>query len=272
MNMNKEISFESNFLTVDGKKLRTDVLPSRSKDKLTVSPEELQQILAASRERILSTMETIYAETKKPGLTVSRPSIWTAQLGLQHQSEGAGNKVFTTPGQRNGGVITEADEIHEGFHEHFAVIGDAGFMPEVRRTAGARKDSGSWLLLRKPTLREVARHWLGHGVSAADAIDASRGTSSEELRAEDIDEQYIRSYRLLGEVAVDNFSDDAGDRARSGYQIGLLLAVAALKHTMGDQDGYAQEIDDAFLYADNDPTIHESAVRAIENSVYRTQR
>lgn len=267
MTKNMEVGFDSNFLTLEGKNLRANVLPSRSDDKLTVSPIELHDILLEGRGRILSEMESIYTERSNPA--ASRPSIFTTQLGTEAQSEGSNNKVFTKLGYKNGGVITNADEIRQRFHGHFAMIGETGFIPEVRRMSGSESDAGSWLSLRKPTLWEVADHWLGFDMSTGltDKHPALERNPSE-MRAEELNRSFITTYRRLGETAVDTMSDREGNGWRSHYQIGLLLSCAALKHIMGDADGFRQEIDDAFLYADNDPAIPGSAVRAIENSVF----
>lgn len=44
--------------------------------------------------------------------------------------------------------------------------------------------------------------------------------------------------------------------------------MGAIKLSLGNKEGYEEEVDDALTYADNDDNINISIVRAIENSTF----
>ena len=205
-------------------------------------------------------IETFYAEQvrKNPDATVVRPSIWTAQLGTTRQTDGAASKVLTEQGQANGGVNTNIHEIQPAFHNHWNTIKEAGFVPEVRRTS-TKKDGGSWLLLRKPSLDDVLTTWFDRPNYSTDSVIKSIAATDKETTRHN-----LLAYRMRGEQKVDT----TPDAERSRQQIGLLLSMAAIKSAMGDRIGYEEEVDDVFTYVDNDKRIDTSTVRAIENSTF----
>jgi len=254
------IDFQSNWLTVDGSLLRADVLRSSRSDRLSVSAEELGRVLLPGRRAILTTIEDFYQTQifAHPDSTIVRPSLWTAQLGTTTQTDGKQSKVFTNEGYNNGGIIQTVEEINPSFHEHWNAVKQAGFLPEVRRVSKGQQ-GGAWLLLRKPSLPDVLKHWLQYdSTNLQTAIETLKDDDSEaQLRT-------IRTFRVMGEIAVDEVSNPE----RSRHQIGLMLAMAALKSAVGDTTGYNQEIDDAFDYADNDTSIDQASIRALENSTF----
>jgi len=259
-NENPDIALRSNWVTVDNRMLRADVLKDTSSEKLAVSSDELLNILVLGRLTILQAVEELYAQTvlKNPGTMVTRPSIWTAQLGTTAQTEGRNSKVLTEEGYVNGGVTTTLEEIQPGFRPHWHAIRHAGFVPEVRQASGKR-DGGAWLLLRKPSLDDVLRQWFGEnkGVTAS-VVERIKDKDKAEERKNLLD------YRTIGERRV----DQGPDHRRSRAQIGLIISMAAIKSALGDRTGFEEEIGDALTYADNDPSVDVGAVRAIENSVY----
>lgn len=254
------IALQSNRLLVEGKTLRADVLKDSRSEKISVSSLELEKVLLLGRTSLLNGIEDFYDNqvAKNPGLTIVRPSIWTAQLGTTSQTDGRNSKVFTEKGYNNGGIIQEPDELQPSFHGHWNAVKEAGFLPEVRRASGP-KDGGSWLLLRKPSLGEVLHHWFAHSEDEpTKAIEAIRDEDK------DWEKRKLRIYRMMGEKAV----DAAPDSVRSREQIALILSMAAIKSGLGDKDGYEEEVDDALTYANNDSTMDIGAVRAIENSIF----
>jgi hypothetical protein len=253
---NPDIALRSNWLMVNGHTLRTDVLKDSKSDKLTISGQDLSSILLLGRRTILQSIEELHERQvlQHPESVVTRPSIWIAHVGTAAQTDGRSSQVFTELGYANGGVNTSIDEIKPGFHGHWRAVQDAGFLPEVRRTSGSR-DGGSWLLLRKPSLPQVLQHWFGYQEKQIDI--------AVEIIKDDV-QCNIPYYRMFREKEV----DQAPDAARSRQQIGLILSMAAIKSAIGDRDGYEQEVDDALIYIDNDPSIDASTVRAIENSTY----
>lgn len=259
---NPTVSLRSNFLTVDDNTLRANVLRNSRSEKLTVSQRQLDRILLLGRHSILQGIEEFYEQQveRNPDAKIVRPSIFTAQLGTPAQTDGQASKVFTEQGYANGGVINSIQEIQQPFRGHWQSVRYVGFLPEVRRTSGS-KDGGSWLLLRKPSLNDVLQHWLDQGWGVA-----HMNSLVERLQDKDkAKERYnLREYRMSREHIV----DEASDHLRSREQISLILLMAAIKLGLGDKDGYYEEVDDALMYADNDPDIDERIVRAIENSTF----
>lgn len=255
---NPSVALRSNWLTVDDHTLRADVVKNSRSERTPVKPEELESVLLLGRRTILQGIEEFYAEQviKNPDLIIVRPSIWTAQLGTTAQTDGQNSRVFTAKGYANGGINSSADEIQPRFLGHWKAVESAGFLPEVRRTSTSR-DGGSWLLLRKPTLEQVLHHWFGYEKDAIkDAVEVVTDVDK------DAERRNLLNYRLRGEEAV----DQAPQPLRSRVQIALILSMGAIKSALGDQPGYEEEIDDAFTYVDNDPSIDPGTVRAIENS------
>jgi len=257
---NTVVGLNSNWLTVNGQYLHADT----HSEKLSISNENLSRILILGRRVILEGIETQFVGDV-------RPSIWTAQFGTPAASEGQGNKVFTEIGTGNGGVITGRHEIKPVYHPYWDAALNAGFLPEVRRVSGSEK-GGAWLLIRKPTLLEVAKNWLrwdetkaGVEIRQNATLQQKENTLSERDRRD-----ALRVYRAVGEASVDRVSNSGDQNMRSRQQIGLLLGVAAMRYALRDIDGYAQEVDDAFEYADNDPSIDDPVIRAMENSTFNT--
>jgi hypothetical protein len=253
------IKLQSNFLTVDERKLRSDVLAIGDTQKLATSAEDLQWIISSrnlGRSAILSGIEAIYEQTKQrnPNSKVVRPSVWTMHLAKEKHTHKDTNFVFTQKGYDNGGIRTDRDEILDRFHGHWDAVKNAGFIPEVRKISVA-KDAGAWLLLRKPSIEEVAKQWFGH-VETREMVIA-RATP-------ELDKDSIRIYSDLGQELVEELEVDG----HSDMRMGLNLAVAAIKRTMGDIDGFLLDVDETLVQADQDAYRRNSAVLAIENSTY----
>jgi hypothetical protein len=261
---NPSIALQSNWLTVNGSPLRADILPNANSEKIPVSAVSLEAVLLLGRRSILQGIEEFYEQqvAMHPGAAIAKPSVWAAQLGTTRQTDGRNGRVFTEKGYANGGVNTSIGEIQPRFHGHWDAVRDAGFLPEVRRTSDGQ-DGGAWLLLRKPSLDEVLRHWF-------DKKDGAINNLVERFRDDDkgLQCRNLREYRMIGEVAA----EEQPDFLRSRAQIGLLLSMAAIKSTLGDKSGYEDEIDDVFTYVDNDTRIDVSTVRAIENSTFEINR
>ncbi len=254
------IKVTSNWLTINRNNLRADVLPDPQSEKLTVSAEDLRATLLIGRSIISQGIEEFFARqiAQNPDVVVMQPSIWTAHLGTPTQTEGRASQVFTAQGYENEGSITSMDEIQPQFHGHWNAVKEAGFLPEVRRASGKR-DGGSWLLLRKPTLSQVLHHWFDHPEGQLkSAIETIKDEDKEAERRK------LLQHRILGEGAV----DQAANALRSKNQVALLLSMAAIKSAIGNRQGSKEEADDALEYASSDPSIDESAVRAIENSMF----
>jgi len=253
------ITLQYERLAVNGQALRANVLRGDGSDALKISPEDLESVLIPARRPILRVIEDYYERNQQnnPGLHIVRPSIWTTQLASTKQAEGRSNRVFTELGYRNGGVHTLRDELQPDFHEYWDAVRNAGFMPEVRLDA-TKPYAGPWLLLRKPTLDEVALHWFDF---PSDAAASATQIKDDDMR---IEAQNLRQQHLSGEAIVDR----APDERRSRLEVGLILSMAAIKATMGDQAAYARDIDDAFDFLDSDPTIDIGATRAVENATF----
>ena len=258
------VGLRSNFLIVNGHSLRADVLKESKSESLTISPEALEKVLLMGRRAIVTGIENFYEQqvARHPDLTVQRPSIWTAKLGTTAQTDGSNSKVFTDKGYANGGINTSIDEVKPQFHAHWNAVVEAGFLPEVRRTSGAR-DGGSWLLLRKPTLPQVLEYWFG---TPKDVFEDIINTISDNDNA--LERRNLRWYRMLREQAIDAAVDTVPDTARSREQIGLILSMAAIKSALGDAVGYEDELEDAFTCMDNDTRMDASTIRAVENSTF----
>lgn len=254
------IAVKSNWLTVNGSSLRADVLTDATADKLTVSSDELLRILLLGRRTILQAVEVFYEQQvlKNPDLTVGRASVFTAQLGTEAQTDGKDSEVFTEKGYDNGGVNSAPDEIQPRFRDYWHAVRHAGFVPEVRRTSGSA-NGGSWLALRKPSLDDVLVDWFDQrrGMPAR-VVDRVKDESEAEQR------RLLLEYRIMSEEKNERQPDAQHSRA----QIGLILSMAAIKLALEDTHGYEVEIDDALTFADNDATIEDGAVRAIENSTF----
>ena len=257
---NTVVGLNSNWLTVNGQYLHAD---TRS-EKLSISDENLSRILILGRRVILEGIETQFVGDV-------RPSIWTAQFGTPAASEGKGNKVFTEIGASNGGVITGRHEIKSPYRPYWDAALNAGFLPEVRRVSGKEK-GGAWLLVRKPTLLQVAQNWLHWDETKAGVEIRQNATlqQNENTLSEHDRRDALRVYRAVGEASVERVSDNADPNIRSRQQIGLLLGVAAMRYDLHDMDGYGTEVDDAFEYADNEQSVGDAVIRAMENSTFNT--
>jgi len=253
------IALQYERLAVNGHTLRANVFRNNGSDALALSPEDLESVLVPARRPMLRVIEEYYERNQQnnPGLHIVRPSIWTTQLSTTKQSEGQPNRVFTEAGYRNGGVHTLRDELQPDFHGYWEAVRNAGFMPEVRLDA-TKPYAGPWLLLRKPTLDEVALHWFDFPSDAAASV-AQIKDDDKRLEAHNLRQQH-----LSGEAIVDR----APDERRSRLEVGLILSMAAIKMTMGDQAAYDRDIDDAFDFLDTDQTIDISATRAVENATF----
>ncbi len=260
------VALRSNFLTVQGCTLRADVLPGASKSELRVNAHELGRILQLGRFAILDGIEDFYEHTlaNNPGAEVVRPSIFTVRLGNTKQADEPSMDVFTEYGHANGGVIENDHEIQPGFHEYWAEVMAAGFKPEVRRTSG-KKDGGAWLLLRKPTLLQVASDWLRFPIdlqpslaqitdSRASKIDALTQLQDEFATRIDNFDDTIKSF-TLGELRA---------QERTRMQVGALVGAFAFKQAAGLKWDIEADIDDVVTYANQ---YSPSAARAFENAI-----
>lgn len=257
---NPVIAMKSNWLTVDSQILRADVLEDARSNRLSVSAEELERVLILGRRSMLQAVEAMHAETKakNPGSAVVRPSVFTAQLGTTKQTDGKDSQVFTTKGYDNGGVLTLPDEIRPEFHGHWNAVKEAGLLPEVHNISGKR-DGGAWLLVRKPSLDDVLHHWFDYPSDYTDMTSRWLKDDDEEKQRSN-----VGNFRMIGEWTADQRDDLQRPRA----QLGLMIAMSAIKLSLHDQPGFEEEIDDAFVYADHSPSIDASTVRAMENATF----
>jgi hypothetical protein len=267
-----EISIHSNFLTVDGKELRAEVLPIDSSDKLIVSAEELSELLTyrLNRVAVCSFIEDQYRRQlkAKPTQPISRPSVLSVQFGTTAETQGrTTSKVLTEKGWLKNTLYTEADDVRVPFRDYLNATFYAGFVPELNKL-----HDGSWLAVRRPTLPEVNERWLEY--EEDDEMQKKKIEVIEHHLStpwnRELSQQAIRSYRFAGEVAIDRYSDSYGDTMRPNQHVGSILAVAALKNFVGDLEGYRAEVDDAITYAERSDFIHSSSFRAILNSVHGT--
>lgn len=182
-NEHLDIRLQSNILTVNGNTLRAAPLMNSRSEKLTVSSEKLTTILLLGRRSILQGIEDFYEQQarKHTRAFITRPSVWTVQLGTTRQTDGRNSKVFTEQGYENGGILSSIDEIKPKFHPYWNAVREAGFLPEVRRASTAR-DGGAWILLRRPLLPDVLHHWFGYDKDAIS--NAVKMISDEDKEAE----------------------------------------------------------------------------------------
>ena len=254
------VELQSNWLTVNRRLLRADVLDYPGTDRLAVTPEELRRVILLGRDTILRESEEFYHEQvfKQKRHDVERPSIWTAQFGTTDQTDGPSRLVFTERGYANGGINQNAYETQPAFLEYWWAVADAGFIPEVRRTS-TRDNGGAWLSLRKPTVKEVLTHWFY-------VPDGYIDYAAELAKDDDKDAENLkfRKIRMIGERAVELAPSmyDAENQAK------LMLSMAAIKLVLGNHDGYRNELEDAIKYVQLSAEIDSSTLRAIENSAF----
>lgn len=143
---------DDNVLRYGDKALWADVLPipyrgTRREQYRTVDPRGLEEILRIGRSTIDVAIEAFYREQydklAPKGYTVTRPSMWVAQLGNVRQTDGEASKVYTQKGYDNGGIHWDPDEQHPAFYSHWQAVERAGFVPHVRGSI-----NGAWLMLR----------------------------------------------------------------------------------------------------------------------------
>lgn len=263
------VSLRSNFLQVNGHTLQADILRSAATEKLPVSAERLETILVLGRFSILRGIEEFYTQTKlkHPGQAIVRPSIFTAQLGTVAQAEGRSSRVFTAEGYANGGIITSSSEIQERFHGHWNAVKSAGFLPEVRRTSGAR-DGGAWLMLRRPTIPDVLDEWLSYKESPI-ATALSDQIKHEDQADPALNMQHIHWYREIGMRTIDTDVRSEDMLTLAHQNIGLELAIGALKLAVHDQQGFVDATEDAMRYAERHPLVDDGVTFAIENAIWQ---
>ncbi|MDB5176722.1 MAG: hypothetical protein JWN75_390 [Candidatus Saccharibacteria bacterium] len=263
MDKDKKFSLDSNFLTENDKLLRADVLFSAERKTKKIPAEELAGVLINGRRVILPSIEEFYEKTKlqKPGYTVTRPTILTVRLGTTKQYQGRDSEVFTDTGYKNGGNITKIEELRDEFHPYWNAITEAGFVPIVHRMqtlpgpVRLMAQGGAWLGLKKPTVEQVAAQWFGHNENRDMVV--ARATPG-------LDKDAIRIYEDIGQERVDLLEE----RGHSDLRMGLNLAVAALKRSMGNMESFTLDVEDTLTQAKNDKFRRDAAVRAIENSIY----
>jgi|GEM_PF-1639699 len=258
------VAVRSNWLMVNRRLLRADVLEYPGTDRLAVTPEELERVILLGRDTILHSTEEFYHEqvAKKPGYTISRPSIWTAQFGTAHQTDGPSRQVFSDAGYANGGINQHAHETQPAFLGYWWAVAEAGFIPEVRRTS-TQTYGGAWLTLRKPTVKEVLEHWF---YAPEGYIDYAADLAKDDDK--DIEKKRLRKIRMIGEKAV----EVASPRYYAENQTKLMLSMAAIKLVLGNHDGYRDELTDAIKYVQYSAEIDSSTLRAIENSAFELDR
>lgn len=263
------VSLRSNFLQVDGRTLQADILRRVTSEKLSVSAERLEMILILGRFSILRGIEEFYTDIKSryPKQAVVRPSIFTAQLGTTAQAESRNSRVFTAEGYANGGNITSPSEIQEQFHGHWNAVKSAGFLPEVRRMSGAR-DGGPWLILRRPTIPDVLDEWLDYKESPV-AAALSNQIKHEDQTDPALNTQHIRWYREIGMRTIDTDVSPEDMLTRARQNIGLELAIGALKLIVNDQEGFVDSAEDAMTYAERHPLVDDGVTFAIENAIWQ---
>lgn len=158
MNETWDIQVRNDFLRVNKRLLRTDILEHSVDKKLAVSAKQLEVILVLGRVSILDSIEESFKKRQlnQPDLhDIVRPAIYTVHLGLPDQVDGENGLVFTDQGYHAQDNIPDnprrsIDDIQEKFHGYWQAVEDAGFVPEVRKTSG-KIDGGAWLLLRDTT-------------------------------------------------------------------------------------------------------------------------
>lgn len=255
---NNEIALASNFLTVNGRELRVNIIERAGDRRKSVSAEELHYILTLGRTSILSDLRKNFGE-----LPVS---VFATRLGNEAQTQGPHSKVFTPKGLMVGGNRVDADDIYESFHGHWTAVLDAGFVPQVIRTHGGKMYGGSWLSFRKPTLQDVMTHWFRQWsmppdeyVQLRDSIVATQEKAEQRLRVESSINLGRRAITAI--LRTDSFN-------ASNAQIALILLEADLKNIIGDTVSATDAIKDASNYAYDNDYAPVGAVLAIENSQF----
>jgi len=261
--MSQEISSENPIVTlrsghilVDGQMLSSDALAIPGSSHRSVSAEELQALLLPNRRPLQSSIKEMPGDEFKI-------SLWTTQLGNTDQTDGRDTQVFSRFGYENNGLITTRYELAEAFHGHWDAVYNVGFVPEVRRDSTHSENGGAWLTLHKPTLAEVAFHWLDW---AEDPV--TKVLQRYVKDRPDAYKDYVKRYRVLAEGKIDRRGKIEGDAVRPRWQLAVDLGVAALKLNAGDVEAYERDIDDAFDKADSDEHITVETIRAIENSTF----
>lgn len=256
-----EISIQSNWLFVNSHTLSTTKRGAVAAHRMIVSPEEVTDILISGQKTIHDGIEEFYEQTKQanPKLTIVRPSIYTAHLGAENHTK----EILSQKGYDNGGVIEARDEFQPNSQAYFDAIKQAGFRPEARRITG-KTQGGLWLFLRRPTPQQVSSDWLGDTYIVP--ILNHDATKPERLKAlADFQDDRIASVDARDDILKsEHASVSERQTVRSRLQISTILASAAFKRIweIGEPD---EDIDDALEYVDNDPTITQDIVLAIEN-------
>jgi hypothetical protein len=155
MNEKWNIELRNDFLRVNKRLLRADVLEHSADKKLAISAGQLERILVLGRISILHSIEESHERRKlnQPDLSdIVRPSIYTVHLALPDQTDGDMGVVFTEHGYHKYDNVPDnprlsIDDIQDRFRGHWSAVEKAGFVPEVRKTSG-KLYGGAWLLLR----------------------------------------------------------------------------------------------------------------------------
>jgi hypothetical protein len=259
-----EIGFAGNQLLVDGKRMRAHELDGLAEGERWVEAGELDRTLARGRYVILKVIEEEWQRRREretnPDVEVSRPRIQSVRLGSVNQQD----EVVSDVG---GGIVENRRDVHDRFHPYWDAVRNNGFTPDVRPLKfGSPELSGAWLFAGKPEYDRLAAE-LGF----RDTSKLRKMRSAFEVREWlgerlSLGKEWLREYRIEGEEIVDAMWGDAEQRARA--QIGLILTCAERKRSLGDMDGFMEEVDDALTYARNldDPVL----VRMIENGAWQS--
>jgi hypothetical protein len=261
-------------LKTNRQNLRADVIPTNVKSFRSISSENFTGIISAriNREVINSYIDTTRnAQLQaKPSYTIGQPFIYAAQLGTSKEAEGrTTSQVFTEEGWLSASPRVRHDQLREGFVGHWNAVRMAGYVPEVQRLDYIRRD-GQWLTLRKPSIPEVAEDWFGY------VDDPERKDKKLEVIEQHISQPWdheatrkaIIAYRIIGERAIT--ARNYNVETQANQQVGLLLAVAALRNFVGDENGYIEEAESAIELVHHTDSVDVSAYRALHNSTYGT--
>ena len=136
-----------NNLTVDAQALWADALPMRRKlDRKIVSPDELASILSIGGAAIRNAIEALYQQNvinlASKGYTISRPSIWVAQLGINNTTDRSKIHIEDEHYQYRG-VNFDKNRLQPIIYPHWEAVETAQFYPHVRES-----QEGTWLMLR----------------------------------------------------------------------------------------------------------------------------